>query len=169
MPRKAGPPHLGSVYFQPFPTMPILPTWCPTTQTQHQHQTQPAEHVPDLAVTPASDTSISPASVNNALPSRGGSFDIPTQTVFINPNPKRGSSPLQPTCDSVENPSDDNDDEDALSAGTDRACFNTILIDYEFPVLCRKPLGTVIFCFASFSMSCGCGLLCPPFFVPLDQ
>jgi hypothetical protein len=81
----------------------------PTPTPAHQHQTQPAEHVPGLSVTLASDTRIPPALADNAGPPTIQLIRDPRlkfRTVFITPNPKRGSSPLRPR----------NGDEDVLSS-----------------------------------------------------
>lgn len=89
-----------------------------TSQNQPQHPTRPAEQVPGLAVTPASDH-VSPASVNNALPSPGSSHTA--RTVLVHPNTKRGgkSTSSRPGRKRQKPESDDDDDEDVLSAGID--------------------------------------------------
>jgi len=90
-----------------------------TSQSQSQHQTQPAEQVPGLAVTPAPDSGVSPASANNTLPSPGSSQTYaPTRTVLVHPNTKRGAKPSK-VRKRQKPESDDDDDEDVLSAGID--------------------------------------------------
>jgi hypothetical protein len=98
----------------------LMPQQYPATYDtpQSQHSTQPAEQVPGLAVTPATDSGVSPASANNALPSPGSSH-TPTRTALVHPSTKRGSKSTQRN--SVRKrpkpESDDDDDDDVLSAG----------------------------------------------------
>jgi hypothetical protein len=93
------------------------PTTYDTTQSQPQHLMQSVEQVPGLAVTPASDPRVSPASASNALPSPGSSH-TPTRPALVHPNSKSGSKSRQRN--SVRKrpkpESDDEDDEDVLSA-----------------------------------------------------
>jgi hypothetical protein len=91
-----------------------------TPPHQPQHPTQPAEQVPGLAVTPASDSRVSPASANNTLPSPGSSH-TPTRPVLVHPNTKRGGkSTSRGSVRKRQKPeSDDDDDDDVLSAGID--------------------------------------------------
>ena len=80
-------------------------------------QNHPVEQVPGLAVTPASDSRVSPSSANNALPSPGSSH-TPTRPVLVHPNTKRGSKST-PRRKRQKPESDDDDDDDVLSAGID--------------------------------------------------
>jgi hypothetical protein len=90
-----------------------------TPQGQSQHPTQPAEQVSGLAVTPASDSRVSPASANNALPSPGSSH-TPTRTVLVHPNTRRGGKSTPGKVRKRQKPeSDDDDDDDVLSVGID--------------------------------------------------
>jgi hypothetical protein len=90
-----------------------------TPQIQPQHPTQSAEQVPGLAVTPASDSRVSPASANNALPSPGSSHTL-TRTVLEHPNTRRGGKSAPGKVRKRQKPeSDDDDDDDVLSAGMD--------------------------------------------------
>ena len=91
-----------------------------TPSSQPRHPTQPAEQVPGLALTPAPDSRISPASANNTLPSPGSSH-TPTRAVLVHPNTKRGGKPTpRNTVRKRQKPeSDDDDDDDVLSAGID--------------------------------------------------
>ena len=97
-----------------------------TPQTQHQSQSH--EHAGRLAVTPVSDTTlpsgsrVSPASVNNALPSPGtGSSNPSIRTVIVHPNSKRvgKSSSTKPARKRPKPETDDEEDDDVLSAGID--------------------------------------------------
>ena len=75
----------------------------------------------DLAVTPASDSRVSPASSNNALPSpASGSSHTPTQTVLVHPNYRGGGTSTPGKVRKRQKPESDGDDEDdVMSAGMD--------------------------------------------------
>jgi hypothetical protein len=83
-----------------------------------QHPTQLAEQVIGLAVTPASDSRVSPASSNNALPSPGSSHTpTVTQTVLVHPNSRGGGKSMPGKVRKRQ--SDDDDDDDVSSVGMD--------------------------------------------------
>ena len=86
-----------------------------------QHPTQLAEQVIGLAVTPASDSRVSPASSNNALPSPGSSHTpTVTQTILVHPNSRRGGKSTPGKVQKRQKPeSDDDDVDDVLSTGMD--------------------------------------------------
>ncbi|KAH9995295.1 fungal-specific transcription factor domain-containing protein [Russula vinacea] len=97
-----------------------------TTQTQHQHQTQPTDPVaPRLTVTPVSDTTlpsasrISPASTNNALPSPGRSSNTSMRTVIVHPKRVGKSAPTKPVRKRQKPETDEDEEEDVLSASLD--------------------------------------------------
>lgn len=86
-----------------------------TPQNQSQRQSQPAEQVPGLAVTPASDSRVSPASVNNPLPSPGSSH-TPTRIAHLNTRRVGKSTPSKVR---KRQKSESDEDEGEESAGID--------------------------------------------------